>query len=230
MNSCAAFCCTCPPKSSCAPATSISWPTGDAPLSCRSVFNCSAQYRNRRPIKTPVARTTSGAAPCVVDRWWSSKGFRLQKSNFVLHLHRCSPLPHETTLSNSNPSRVSACSVPVRVAAKQISSSSFLSAVSAMLFRTSQFPLSSAMLQRTASATLCTAVSPHSISIGPASAATTGGFLLTALSNTRRALRLPQDFAKTRVRLSTSVTCPLSTCCGLSHESPTNRPLLVRFL
>jgi len=48
----------------------------------------------------------------------------------------------------------------VRLAAKQISSSSFLSAVSAMLFRTSQFPLSSAMLQRTASATLCTAVSP----------------------------------------------------------------------
>jgi hypothetical protein len=49
-----------------------------------------------------------------------------------------------------------------------------------MLFLTNQFPLSSAVLYRTLSATLDTAVFPHSISIGPASAATTGGFLLTA--------------------------------------------------
>jgi hypothetical protein len=49
-----------------------------------------------------------------------------------------------------------------------------------------------AVLCRTVSATPHTAVSPHSISIGPASsAATTGGFLLTALSNARRAPCLP---------------------------------------
>jgi Transposase IS116/IS110/IS902 family len=39
----------------------------------------------------------------------SSKDSPLLKSNFVLH--RCSPLRHEATLSNSNPSRVSARSV-----------------------------------------------------------------------------------------------------------------------
>src|SRR5712692_6073558 len=44
----------------------------------------------------------------------------------------------------------------------------------------------SAALYRTASATLDTAVFPHSISIGPPSAATTGGFLLTALSDRNR--------------------------------------------
>jgi hypothetical protein len=184
MNSCAASCCTCFPKASCASATSVSWPTGDAPLSCRLVFNCSAHHRKSRSIKTSLARTISGAAPCVVDRWWSSKGSRLQKSNFVLHR---SPLPHETTFSNSNPSRVSACSVPLRLAAKQISPSSFLSALSAILFRNSQLSPSSAVLQRTVSATLRTAVSHHSISIGPASAATTSGFLVTDLSNARRA-------------------------------------------
>ena len=160
------FCCSCYPKVSCVFGTSVSLPTGDAPLSCRFVFNCSAPHRNHRPIKTPVARTTSGAAPCVVDRWWSSKGSRLQKSNFVPRLHRCSPLPHETTLSNSNPSRVSACSVLLRLAAKQISSFRFLGALYAILFRRSQLPLSAAMLRRTVSAAPRTAASPHSISIG----------------------------------------------------------------
>jgi hypothetical protein len=160
MNSCAASCCTCFPKASCASATSVSWPTGDAPLSCRLVFNCSAHHRKSRSIKTSLARTISGAAPCVVDRWWSSKGSRLQKSNFVLHR---SPLPHETTFSNSNPSRVSACSVPLRLAAKQISPSSFLSALSAILFRNSQLSPSSAVLQRTVSATLRTAFSPFNL-------------------------------------------------------------------
>jgi len=48
------------------------------------------------------------------------------------------------------------------------------------LFRASQPLLSSTMLYRTISATLHTAVSSHSISIGPASAATTSGFLLAA--------------------------------------------------
>src|SRR6267378_2100834 len=127
MNSCAASCCTCSPKASCASATSVFWPTGDAPPCCRFVFNCSAQHSNRRPTKTPVARTTSGAAPCVVDRWWSSKGSPSQKSNFALH--HWSPLPHETTLSSSNLSHVLACSVPLRLAAEQIYSSNLLSAV-----------------------------------------------------------------------------------------------------
>jgi hypothetical protein len=32
-------------------ATSVSWPTGDAPLSCRFVFNCSAHHRKN--IQSP---------------------------------------------------------------------------------------------------------------------------------------------------------------------------------
>ncbi len=192
MNSCAASCCTCSPKASCASATSASWPTADAPPSCRFAFNCSARHSNRKPNKRsppPMTHGTFGAAPCVVDRWWSSRGTPLRTSNFGLH--RWSLLPHETTLSSSNPSRVSACSLPLRLAAEPISSSRFLGAVYAIRFRASQLPLSSAVLCRTVSATPHTAVSPPSISIGPASAATTGGFLLTALSNARRAPCLP---------------------------------------
>src|SRR6266478_4171193 len=167
MNSCVASSCTCSPKVSYVFATSVSWPIGDVPLCSRFAFSCSARYKNPQPIRTsppPMTRTTFGAAPSVVDRWWSSKGSPLQKSNFVLN--RCS-LPHETTLSNSNTSRVSACSLPLRLAAEQISSFSFRSALSGLLFRSSQSPLLSAVLYRTASATLHTAVSPHSISIGP---------------------------------------------------------------
>ena len=44
----------------------------------------------------------------------------------------------------------------------------------------SPFPASSALLYRTVSATLHTAVSSHPISIGPAPAATTSDFLLSA--------------------------------------------------
>jgi NAD(P)H-binding len=79
------------------------------------------------------------------------------------------------------------CSKKGEVRAKIATSLSFLSALSAILFRNSQLSPSSAVLQRTVSATLRTAVSHHSISIGPASAATTSGFLVTDLSNARRA-------------------------------------------
>jgi hypothetical protein len=83
-------------------------------------------------------------------------------------------------LSNPNPSRLSACSVSLRLNAEQNSILNFLSASSTILSSSSPFPASSAVLYRTVSATLHTAVSSHSISIGPASAATTSGFLLAA--------------------------------------------------
>ena len=151
MNSCVASSCTCYPKVSYAFAILVSWPIGDAPLSCRYAFTCLARHNNRRRIKMPLARTVSGVVPSVVDRWWSSKGLRLRKSNFVLH--HCSLLPHETPLSNPNPSRLSACSVSLRLHAEQNSILNFLSPSSTIL------------------ATLHIAVSSHSISIGPASAA-----------------------------------------------------------
>src|SRR5713226_9414478 len=178
MNSCVASSCTCSPKVSYAFAILVSWPIGDVPLSCRYAFTCLARHNNRRRIKMPLARTVSGVVPSVVDRWWSSKGLRLRKSNFVL-LH-CSLLPHETLLSNPNPSRLSACSVSLRLNAEQNSIRNFLGPSSTILSCPSPFPAPSAVLYRTVSATLHTAVSPHSISIGPASAATTSGFLLAA--------------------------------------------------
>jgi hypothetical protein len=79
-----------------------------------------------------------------------------------------------------NPSRLSACSVSLRLNAEQNSILNFLNASSAILSCPSPFPVSSAVLYRTVSAILHTAVSSHSISIGPASAATTSGFLLAA--------------------------------------------------
>src|SRR5215469_2358773 len=178
MNSCAVSSCTCSPKASCAFATLGSWPIGDVPLSCRYAFTCLARHKNRRRIKMPLARTVSGVAPSVADRWWSSKGLRLQKSNFVLH--RYSLLPHETPFSNSNLSRLSACCVSLRLNSEQNSILNFLSASSTILSCPSPLPASSAVLDRTVSATLHAAASSHSISIGPASAADTSGFLLAA--------------------------------------------------
>jgi hypothetical protein len=87
-------------------------------------------------------------------------------------MKRFSPTPH--------PARLSACSVSLRLNAEQNSILNFLSASFAILSCPSPFPAPSAVLYRTVSATLHTAVSSHSISIGPASAATTSGFLLAA--------------------------------------------------
>ena len=101
MSSCVASCYTCFQKGSCAFGTSDTSPTGDAPRFCHFAFICSAQHR-RRSKTHPVAKTqvTFAAAQNVVDRWWSSKGSRPQKSNFVLH--HCSPLPHDRTFYNAN--------------------------------------------------------------------------------------------------------------------------------
>ena len=178
MNSCAGSSCTCFPKVSCAFATLASWPTADVPLFYRCAFHCSAQYSNRRLIKTVLPRMISGIAPSAVDRWWSSKGSPLQKSNYALH--HCSLLPHETTLSNSNSSRLSACSASLPLNAEQNPFSSFLSEAFTIFSRGRQLPTPSAALSRTVSAILYTAPFLHSISIGPASAANTGDFLLTA--------------------------------------------------
>jgi len=181
MSSCAASCCTCFPKASCVFATSVSWPTGNAPPSCRFVFNCWAQHNSPQPNKTchpPVTHLTFGAVPSVVHRWWSSKDSPQTKSNFALHPR--SRLPHDTTLSSSNPFRVAARYVSLRLNAQQNSSPSFPRTPATILSRTRQLPNSSAVLSRTVSPTLHTAVPAHSIPIGHASAATTGGSLLTA--------------------------------------------------
>jgi len=131
-SSCAASCCICSPKASCASAISVSWPTGNVPLCCRFAFTCSAQLSNHQPNQMPhplLPPRNFGAAPGVVDLWWSSKGSPPNKSYSVLH-HRLPPR-HETTLSNSHlGSSPSNCSLPVCPAPRQISSFSFLATVS----------------------------------------------------------------------------------------------------
>jgi len=179
MNSCVASSCTCSPKVSYAFAILVSWPTGDVPLCSRSAFSCSVRYKNPQPIRTsppPMTRATFGAAPqcggpmVVIERLTGCGN----PTSFSTAAHR-----RMKRLSRTLP-RVSACSLPLRLAAEQISSSRLLGAIYAILFRASQPLLSSVMLYRTVSATLHTAVSFHSISIGSASAATTSGFLLAA--------------------------------------------------
>jgi hypothetical protein len=90
MSSCAASCCTCSRKASCASATSASWPTANVPPPCHFPSNCSAGHR--RQSDTLVTQNSG-------DLWSCSEDSPLLKSNFVLH--RWSGLRHEATLSNS---------------------------------------------------------------------------------------------------------------------------------
>src|SRR5258708_25333926 len=61
MSSCAASCCTCSRKVSCASATSASWPTANVPPPCHFPSNCSAGHRKttKRP-PPPVSLKESG--------------------------------------------------------------------------------------------------------------------------------------------------------------------------
>ena len=178
MNSCVASSCTCSPRVSYAFAILVSWPIGDVPLSCRYAFTCLARRQNRRRIKMPLARTVSGVVPSVEDRWQSSKGSRLQKSNFALH--RCSLLPHETPLANPNPSRLSARSVSL-----------CLNPTTKLHSQLPQRVLHDTLLPHSLPGVFCRALShslrhtPHRCLLPfnlhrPASAATTSGFLLAA--------------------------------------------------
>jgi hypothetical protein len=97
--------------------------------------------------------------------------------NHKLGLHPPCPLRHSCRRVESRSFRRA---LSLRLNAEQNSFSSLLSATCPMLSRGRQLPASSAVPSRTVSATLYTAVSPHSICIGSASAATTTGFLLAA--------------------------------------------------
>src|SRR5208337_3033206 len=209
MSFCAASCCTCSLKVSCASATSASWPTASVPPRCRSAFGCWAQHQNRTPNKTPPppkTPATFGAAQSVADRWRSSKDLRLRKSNFVLHR---SPSPHETTINITKGSGALSRSLLLRLLA-QIISSSPSSRLSPPSRRASPtvIPLStpSFLPCRTPSTHLYTGLFHHSIPIGPAPAATTGGFVQTAVSKARKRTALPPSSSlEPRFRYSTSV-------------------------
>ena len=162
MSSCAASCCTCFRKVSCASATSDSSPTADVPRSYHFAFICSAQHR--RQSKTyPAARTQVivGSARNVADRCRSSRGLLLSRSNSVLHLP-WSRLPHETTLYSTNPLRASARSVSLCLALLQTEAFYFLKSCLHESFAPSStfhLSLSSVVLCCTAPAHLDTAPS-----------------------------------------------------------------------
>src|SRR6266481_9329571 len=157
MNSCAASCCTCSPKVSCAFATSASWPTAAAPCRCRSAFSYSLRDQGRRPARTlqpPMVRKIFGAVHNVLAPWWSSNDSLPPKSSSVLHLFQ-SRLPHETTLYHTKLLRASARSVSLCPAALQTTSPYSLNSLRYPF----HLPVSSVVLCRTASGHLDTAPS-----------------------------------------------------------------------
>jgi len=73
MNSCAASCCTCFPKASCASGTSASSPTAGAPHSYHFAFICSAQHRDRTRHIRQQSPTDLWAMP---KMRWTDDGHR----------------------------------------------------------------------------------------------------------------------------------------------------------
>src|SRR5260370_13629044 len=109
MSSCDASCYICAPKASSPFATSASWLTGGAPLSCRFAFKYSTQYSHHTPNPRPLLprnRPRFGSVPNVAAPWWSSRDLRLPSSNSALHPFSPEP-PHET-----NPSLLYRCASP----------------------------------------------------------------------------------------------------------------------
>src|SRR5215470_18747407 len=178
-------------KVSYASGTSASSLIASAPQPCHSVFSRSVQHPNHKPPrKPPPPQTNSGFVPTAAAKWPSSSGSLLTRSPSPVL--RRSPLAlHETTLSNSNSSHVTSRSVPLRLRAGPISSFRTLIAISQILYQRTSLLLSLAVLYCMPSATLHTTLYPHSIPIGPASAATTGGSLQVAVSKAPKQLPLP---------------------------------------
>src|SRR5215470_12926004 len=212
MSSCGDSYCTSCRKVSCVSGTSASSLIAGVPQPCRSVFSCSVQHHTHKPTrKLPLPQPISGFVPTAVAKWPASGGSLLSKSSSSVP-HRW-PLPlHETNLSNSNPSRVPARSVPLRLRPRPIPSSRTHPAISQILYPRNSLPLSLVVLHATPLATLHTTPYPHSIPIGPASAATTGGFLQVAVSKARKTAPSPASTTRasdTQLRLSSQVVADL---------------------
>jgi hypothetical protein len=107
MSSCAASCCICSPRVSCASVTSASWPIANVPPPCHFAFSCSARRHKPRQRCPAAVRAMLGFAPNVVGRCWSSKGLQLRRSNSVLR-QLGARSPHETTTSITKSLRASA--------------------------------------------------------------------------------------------------------------------------
>jgi hypothetical protein len=175
MSSCAASCCICSPRASSASATSASSPTEGAPPYCRCASPLSTQL-HRKPNRKPRPLqpcTRCGAVPSAANRWPLSNDSQPHNSNSVLH--RSWPPLHELTrtLPHSLRFRVSRRSVsPFHPGIFFLSLPRSTSAINSSLH--SAPPPSPPAL--TAPANFYTPPSPHSICIGPASAAPAASF------------------------------------------------------
>ena len=97
MSSCAASCCICFPKVSCASETLASWPIASVPPLCHFAFNCLVQHHKPSKRSPPPVPAIFGLAPSAVGRCWSSKDLRLLRSSCVLHRPGM-PSRHEQTV------------------------------------------------------------------------------------------------------------------------------------
>src|SRR6266849_6287679 len=190
MSSCAASCCTCSPKVSCASVTSASWPIVGVPRPCHSAFSYSAQHHNHKPSKRfpPPTLAILGCAPSAAGRWSSSSDSLLPRSNSALHLSS-SRLPHDTTSHLTKPLHASARAVSLCLAVLQTRFFQLLQPLfpaSLALYTAQRHLALSSVLRHTTPAQLDTTPSPHSISIEPASAPTAGGSLQVAVSKARQ--------------------------------------------
>ena len=126
MSSCAASCCICSRKVSCASGTSASWPIADVPPPCHFAFSCSARHHKPSKRSPPLVRTIFGAAPSAAALCSLSKGCPLIRSNPVLHRHWI-PLPHETTIDITKLLRVAARFLSLCLLVQQITFPTFTS-------------------------------------------------------------------------------------------------------
>jgi hypothetical protein len=151
-------------------------------------------------------RVISGFALSAVGRWRPSSGLLLSRSNSVLHLSR-SRLPHETTINITKSLRVSARAISLCFALLQTLSFPLLEHSfpgSIALHPSKPRLVLSLLLRRTTPTHLYTTPSFHSIPIGPASPATTGGSLQVDVSKARRSISLhPHSFIDARFRYIT---------------------------
>ena len=126
MNSCAASCCICSPKDSCASGTSASWPIADVPPPCHFAFSCSARHHKPSKRSPQLVRTIFGAVPSAVALCSLSKGCPPIKPNPVLHRHSIL-LPHETTIDITKLLRVAARFLSLCLLVQQITFPTFTS-------------------------------------------------------------------------------------------------------
>ena len=157
---------------------------------CFQLLGAAATATANKKHPLPMTRALFGSVPSVVGRWWSSRDSLLPKSNSVLHRSR-SRLPHETTLIQHHENF--ACFGALRLLCVLPPNKSLLPASPTLSSAAHSFVIRQLSVPRVV---CCASAAPprrtshatpplHSICIGPASAATTGGFLQVVVSKAR---------------------------------------------